>query len=555
MDRNTRGKSGRQYPRSTREEWLLHFHDQISSFPESMKHLKGKETVRELFIPFRRREDELVRTGTCSFSGASHPAEPVDADLMRPVCFKLDLLKEREVPNPPSSSSASSSPFYCGHGSSAKDLSITIRDHDVPNLLPSSSSSITTTTTSSFVCGHGSVAKDLPIMIKEHDLPKAPPSSSSSTFSFLGGRGSSGKDLSMIKEHDVPYPPSSSLSSSPSAASPVHCGNGSSAEDLSIMNVQSSSSSSFLCGHGSRAEDVSTMIHHHEKPSAPSSTSTSPPRGQDSERNNCIWDSSPSPLKSQRLPRKPIRGIESWESEKTSLSSTFSDDSTWSSDPTVIGNIKPHRGNDLRWKAVLAVRSRDGTIGMGHFRLIQRLGCGDIGSVYLSELSGTRCSFAVKVMDKVSLETRKKMARAKTEREILECLDHPFLPTLYSHFETDRFSCLVMEYCPGGDLHTLRQRQQGKRFSEFAARWFLSLNLSYSLSAGLSRVISVLVLRLTLCRSLSLSVSRSIRHSVLSHLIFHHLLSHPFFLFYLSLFALSLSPVLCRLLCQVGLIL
>jgi len=62
--------------------------------------------------------------------------------------------------------------------------------------------------------------------------------------------------------------------------------------------------------------------------------------------------------------------------------------------------------------------------------------------------------------------------RAQTEREILSCLDHPFLPTLYSHFETDKFSCLVMEFCSGGDLHTFRQRQPGKRFSEAASRFY-----------------------------------------------------------------------------------
>ena len=113
---------------------------------------------------------------------------------------------------------------------------------------------------------------------------------------------------------------------------------------------------------------------------------------------------------------------------------------------------------------------------MSHFRLLKRLGCGDIGSVYLSELSGTRCYFAMKVMDKASLASRKKLTRAQTEREILQLLDHPFLPTLYTHFETDRFLCLVMEYCPGGDLHTLRQRQPGKHFSEYAARYAVYLH-------------------------------------------------------------------------------
>ncbi|KAL0309099.1 UNVERIFIED_CONTAM: Serine/threonine-protein kinase D6PKL2 [Sesamum radiatum] len=166
---------------------------------------------------------------------------------------------------------------------------------------------------------------------------------------------------------------------------------------------------------------------------------------------------------------------DSLESTKTSLSrpsdsSGLSDDSNWSN---ITGSAnKPHKGNDPRWKAILAIRARDGILGMSHFKLLRRLGCGDIGSVYLSELSSTRCFFAMKVMDKASLASRNKLNRSQTEREILQLLDHPFLPTLYTHFETDRFSCLVMEYCPGGDLHTLRQRQPGKHFSEYAARFY-----------------------------------------------------------------------------------
>lgn len=169
-----------------------------------------------------------------------------------------------------------------------------------------------------------------------------------------------------------------------------------------------------------------------------------------------------------------VRG-DSLESTKTSVSrasdsSGLSDDSNWSN---ITGSAnKPHKGNDPRWKAILAIRARDGILGMSHFRLLKRLGCGDIGSVYLSELSGTRSYFAMKVMDKASLASRKKLSRAQTEREILQLLDHPFLPTLYTHFETDRFTCLVMEFCPGGDLHTLRQRQPGKHFSEYAARFY-----------------------------------------------------------------------------------
>ncbi|KAJ6833834.1 serine/threonine-protein kinase D6PKL1-like [Iris pallida] len=153
---------------------------------------------------------------------------------------------------------------------------------------------------------------------------------------------------------------------------------------------------------------------------------------------------------------------------RPSSSSDISDESSCSSLNSI---SKPHKGNDSRWEAIQVVRSRDGNLGLNHFKLLKRLGCGDIGSVYLSELSGMKCYFAMKVMDKGSLASRKKLLRAQTEREILQCLDHPFLPTLYTHFETDKFSCLVMEFCPGGDLHTLRQRQHGKYFSEQAVKY------------------------------------------------------------------------------------
>ncbi|KAK4360783.1 hypothetical protein RND71_019735 [Anisodus tanguticus] len=164
-------------------------------------------------------------------------------------------------------------------------------------------------------------------------------------------------------------------------------------------------------------------------------------------------------------------------SRKTSFyrGSTGSDISDESSSTSFSSAIyKPHQANDTRWDAIQAIRSIDGSLGFNHFRLLKRLGGGDIGNVFLAELIGTRDFFAMKVMDNAALESRKKTVRAQTEREILQSLDHPFLPTLYSHFETDKFSCLVMEFCPGGDLHALRQRQPGKFFPEHAARFYVA---------------------------------------------------------------------------------
>ncbi|GAB4824733.1 hypothetical protein Ancab_007598 [Ancistrocladus abbreviatus] len=135
---------------------------------------------------------------------------------------------------------------------------------------------------------------------------------------------------------------------------------------------------------------------------------------------------------------------------------------------------RPHIAKDLRWEAVQRIQGQHGSLGLRHFKLLRKLGSGDIGTVYLAELVNTNCLFALKVMDNEFLSWRKKFPRAQTEREILQMLDHPFLPTLYAHFTTDKFSCLVMEYCPGGDLHSLRQKQPNRSFPEQAARFYVA---------------------------------------------------------------------------------
>lgn len=166
------------------------------------------------------------------------------------------------------------------------------------------------------------------------------------------------------------------------------------------------------------------------------------------------------------------------ESEYSSLSCMSFSDSVDANEASFRSSFhsKPHKGNDIRWDAIQCVKAKDGELGLGHFRLLKKLGFGDIGSVYLAELRKLGCLFAMKVMDKGMLEGRKKMMRAQTERDILGLLDHPFLPTLYSQFETEKFSCLLMEFCSGGDLHILRQRQPGKHFSEQAARLVLNFD-------------------------------------------------------------------------------
>ncbi|XP_017982746.1 PREDICTED: serine/threonine-protein kinase D6PKL1 [Theobroma cacao] len=166
------------------------------------------------------------------------------------------------------------------------------------------------------------------------------------------------------------------------------------------------------------------------------------------------------------------------QSSKSSIGE-YSSSTTTSEESNVSGSSRtgsrPHMSKDLRWEAIRTVQKQHGSLlSLRHFKLLKKLGCGDIGTVYLAELTGTNCLFALKVMDNDFLLSRKKMPRAQTEKEIMQMLDHPFLPTLYAYFATEKLSCLVMEYCPGGDLHVLRQKQPGRSFSEQAARFYVA---------------------------------------------------------------------------------
>ncbi|KAG7948924.1 hypothetical protein I3843_13G033600 [Carya illinoinensis] len=136
-------------------------------------------------------------------------------------------------------------------------------------------------------------------------------------------------------------------------------------------------------------------------------------------------------------------------------------------------SAKPHApSHDPCWTAIRRVKSENpATLGLEDLRFLHRLGSGDIGSVFLVELKGSNgCMFAAKVMDKKELVNRNKDDRARIEREILEILDHPFLPRLYATLDSPRWSCLLTEFCPGGDLHVIRQNQPEKRFDEAAVR-------------------------------------------------------------------------------------
>ncbi|CAA7019599.1 unnamed protein product [Microthlaspi erraticum] len=176
-------------------------------------------------------------------------------------------------------------------------------------------------------------------------------------------------------------------------------------------------------------------------------------------------------------------------SRRTSwLSSSFTASPSCSSSISHLSNhglnsynqSKPHKSNQVAWEAMARLRRCCGrAVGLEHFRLLKRLGSGDIGSVYLCQIRGSPevALYAMKVVDKEAVAVKKKLGRAEMEKKILGMLDHPFCPTLYAAFEASHYSFLLMEYCPGGDLYASRLRQPSKRFTISSTRFYAAETL------------------------------------------------------------------------------
>nr|AML78050.1 putative LOV domain-containing protein [Cephalotaxus harringtonia] len=133
---------------------------------------------------------------------------------------------------------------------------------------------------------------------------------------------------------------------------------------------------------------------------------------------------------------------------------------------------KPHKKYNSSWAAIAKIQESGEKIVLKHFKPIRPLGCGDTGSVHLVELRGTGELYAMKAMDKMVMLNRNKVHRACMERQIIDMMDHPFLPTLYASFQTKTHVCLITDFAPGGELFWLLDRQPTKAIREDAARFY-----------------------------------------------------------------------------------
>lgn len=126
------------------------------------------------------------------------------------------------------------------------------------------------------------------------------------------------------------------------------------------------------------------------------------------------------------------------------------------------------------------------------FQLLKVLGKGSYGKVMLvkrnpkpgEEEPDTKV-YALKMLRKEHIVKRNQVEHTQTERNVLECVNHPFIVSLHYAFQTPKKLYVVLEYCAGGELFFHLSR--AGRFSEgrcrfYAAEICLAIGYLHSLS-------------------------------------------------------------------------
>lgn len=120
-------------------------------------------------------------------------------------------------------------------------------------------------------------------------------------------------------------------------------------------------------------------------------------------------------------------------------------------------------------------------INMQKYEVLDIVGKGAYGSVYKARSRQDNRTYVVK---RVAL----KDAEATRELEILQRIRHPFIVAYKDTFEYDEHLCIVMTYCPGGDLyHFIKETaEKHQHFDEdLVMTWFMFLQRNFEKSSPL----------------------------------------------------------------------
>lgn len=106
-----------------------------------------------------------------------------------------------------------------------------------------------------------------------------------------------------------------------------------------------------------------------------------------------------------------------------------------------------------------SIRERNSTVyvpdvaaTLADFKKLKVLGKGSFGKVVLVQLTSNNKLFAMKILKKKVIIKRRQVNHTKTERMLLEKLNHPFIVKLYYAFQDEQKLYFITEFMQGGEL-------------------------------------------------------------------------------------------------------
>lgn len=117
-----------------------------------------------------------------------------------------------------------------------------------------------------------------------------------------------------------------------------------------------------------------------------------------------------------------------------------------------------------------ATGGKEGKLNLNSFEIIEPLGKGSFGSVFLVTKKGEQPQkyYAMKILEKDKVLSQNLIRYARTERNVLSLAQHQFIVGLCFAFQSQSRLYLIMDYAPGGDMGMALANH--RRFTVEAAR-------------------------------------------------------------------------------------
>jgi eukaryotic-like serine/threonine-protein kinase len=124
---------------------------------------------------------------------------------------------------------------------------------------------------------------------------------------------------------------------------------------------------------------------------------------------------------------------------------------------------------------------------LGKYKILEELGSGGMGSVYLCEHKLMRRRVALKVLPRAKADDPSSLERFYREARAVAALDHPNIVRAYDIDQEDKLHFLVMEYVDGASLQEVIKRKNGPMDPTRAAHYMrqAALGLQHAHENGL----------------------------------------------------------------------